>query len=104
MSPRFVLSPEAQWDLDEILIYIFDHNGERLADIFAARFLETFGMLAENPGLGHLKEDITSLPVRFFTVWSYYVIYKPATNPLQIARIVHAKRDVESLLQDEPIE
>lgn len=104
MSRRFILSSPASQDLDDLLDYVLENSGESRAQHVAERLQEAFQKLAENPGLGHRREDLTSSPVLFFAVWSYFIIYKQDMNPLQVARVVHAHRDVESLLRDEPIE
>jgi len=102
MNRRFILSSPASQDLDEILTYVLENSGERRAQHVAGRLQEAFQTLADNPGLGHHREDLTPSSVLFFTVWSYFIIYKPDTKPLQVARVVHAARDVEALLRDEP--
>jgi hypothetical protein len=38
--------------------------------------------------------------VKFFPVYSYLIVYRPATKPLQIASILHGRRDVAGLLKD----
>jgi len=102
MSRRFILSTPASQDLDEILTYVLENSSEQSAQHVAERLEEAFQKLADNPGLGHRREDLTSSAVRFLTVWSYFIIYKPDTKPLQVARVVHAARDVENLLRGEP--
>jgi plasmid stabilization system protein ParE len=57
-------------------------------------------MLANNPGLGHRRPDLTDEQVYFWTVRkSYLVIYVPGTKPLEIVRILHGARDVSSELR-----
>jgi len=34
-------------------------------------------------------------------VYSYLIVYRPETKPLQIVRVVHGHRDVENLLRRE---
>ena len=50
---------------------------------------------------GHVRPDLTKLPVRFWTLPSYpnyIVVYRPETNPLQILRLLHAKRNIRRIL------
>lgn len=56
-------------------------------------------MLARNPELGHIRRDLTSKLVRFWPVYSYLIIYDPATQPLEIVRILSGYRDVAALLK-----
>lgn len=102
MSRRFVLSTPAFQDLDQILSYVLEKSGPRRAKYVAARFEEAFQKLADSPNAGPRREDLTPSPVLFFTVWSWYVIYRSDKKPLEIARVIHGARDVETLLSDEP--
>jgi len=100
MSSRFVLSTPASDDLDEILTYVLEQSGPQRAQHVANRLQKDFCKLADSPGLGHKREDLTSAPVLFWTVWSYLVIYKPDTSPLQIVRVLHGARDVQAILEE----
>lgn len=103
MSRRFVLSKPASRDLDESLAYVFEASGERRAQHVAERLQEAFQKLLDNPELGHRREDLTSLPVVFYAVWSYFIIYKASDEAMEIVRVVHAARDVEALLRNEAL-
>ena len=35
----------------------------------------------------------------FFPVYSYLIVYRPRTEPLQVAAILHGRRDVERILK-----
>ncbi len=98
MSRPFILSGPAVRDLDEILSYALEQSGPQRAQHVSDRLYDALQKLAENPGLGHKREDITSMPVLFWAVWSYLVIYSPETKPLQIVRVLHGARDVEAIL------
>jgi len=45
---------------------------------------------------------MTSQNVKFFSVYSYLIVYKPDTKPLQIVSILYGRRDVEKILKDRP--
>lgn len=62
---------------------------QRTAEIFAA-----CQRLAQMPGMG-LREDLTDEPLRFWPVYSYLIIYRPETQPLEIVRILHGARSKE---------
>jgi len=55
-------------------------------------------VLGANPGIGHAREDLTHLPVKFWPVYSYLIVYDPETRPVQILRVLHGMRDVEEIL------
>ena len=56
-------------------------------------------LLAATPGAGHYRKDLTNEDVKFFSVYSYLIVYRPETKPLQIASILHGRRDVEEILR-----
>ena len=61
--------------------------------------------LAKNPGIGHWREEPIDKRHRFLLVYSYLIVYRHETKPLQIIRVLHAARDVQSILglaPDEP--
>jgi antitoxin ParD1/3/4/toxin ParE1/3/4 len=60
--------------------------------------------LAKNPGLGHWREELTDKRQRYFLVYSCLIVYRHETKPLQIIRVLHAARDVQSILNLPPEE
>jgi plasmid stabilization system protein ParE len=59
--------------------------------------------LARRPLLGAKRTEITSLPVRFWTVTkfpNFIVVYRPDGNPLQVIAVIHGKRDMKALLEE----
>lgn len=96
--PRFVLAGPAQRDLREIRAWLSQHNPTAAARI-RMEFREAMTKLAQLPYMGHVRPDLTKKPLRFLTVYPYYIIYKPETKPLEIVRILHGKRDVKRLLR-----
>lgn len=54
--------------------------------------------LAKSPGIGHLREDLADRRHRFFLKYSYLIVYRYETIPLQIIRVLHATRDIQSIL------
>lgn len=57
-------------------------------------------MLAQSPGLGHTRDDLTSLPLRFWPVFSYLIVYDPARRPIEIVRVLHGARDLRRILPE----
>jgi len=93
----YIFSNEAEADFDAILEYIAADSVQSAIDVHT-RFLEVFRLLAENPEVGHYREDLTSRAVRFFPVYSYMVVYVSGSKPVEIARILSAAQDMESIL------
>ena len=93
----YIFSSEAEADFDAILEYIAADSVQSAITVHT-RFLEIFRLLAENPEVGHYREDLTSQAVRFFPVYSYMVVYISGSRPVEIARILGVAQDVESIL------
>lgn len=101
MSRPYRLSPQARQEMLDIGDFVAESSVDAALNIYDA-LEEAFALLAENPGIGHLREDLTDRPVKFWPVFSYYVVYDPETsNPLEILSVVHGAREVARLLTDE---
>ena len=100
MRRRYVLAPEAALDLVQIWRYLKRQSSLEIADRVESVIRDKFVFLAANPGAGHWRKDLTEEAVKFFPVYSYLIVYRPETTPLQIVSILHGRRDVEQLLKD----
>lgn len=98
---RFHLSPEAAQDIEGILAYIARHSAQAARRVRQA-LLAACRRLAEHPGMGHRREDLTDKPVRFFPVYAFLIIYDPATTPLEIVRVQGGAQDIAALLARDP--
>lgn len=93
----YFLSTIAEQDIDEIVSYIAHENPNAALKLLDALY-EAMAMLAENPMLGHKREDLTDKPVRFWPFkWHYLIIYVECM-PIEIVRILSGYRDISSLL------
>jgi plasmid stabilization system protein ParE len=61
---------------------------------------DAFGLLASRPGIGHVRQDLTERPVKFWSVYSYLVVYDPAGDPLTIVAVLHGARNVAEILKE----
>ena len=95
MNP-FILTPRAEQDVSDIWDYIADDSIEA-ADRVLAALEKAMLRLAKNPGIGHLREELADRRHRFFLVYSYLIVYRFETKPLQVIRVLHAARDVQSI-------
>jgi antitoxin ParD1/3/4/toxin ParE1/3/4 len=99
MKPLYVLAPQAALDLAEIWRYIKERS-IAIADRVESVILEKLAFLAKSPEAGHRRKNLTDEDVKFFPVYSYLIVYRPETKPLQIVSILHGRRDVERVLRD----
>jgi plasmid stabilization system protein ParE len=98
MVSRFIFTEEAETQLLEILDHLADESESAAVRVRDAVY-DAVGKLAESPGIGHTREDLTSRPLKFWSVYSYLVVYDPESRPLTIIAVLHGARDVEKLLK-----
>ena len=99
MKPRYLLAPEAAHDLVPIWRYLKKESSKETADRVESVIRSKVVFLAESPDAGHWRRDLTSAEVRFFLVYSYLIVYRPDTQPLQVVSVLHSRRDLAALLQ-----
>jgi plasmid stabilization system protein ParE len=104
MNAPVQFTPQATEDLDTIWWFIAEASGMS-ADRVEKEILATCGRLAKHPLIGTKRQDITSLPVRFWTVTrfpNYVIVYRPETVPLQVVAVLHGRRDLKEVLKERP--
>jgi antitoxin ParD1/3/4/toxin ParE1/3/4 len=99
MSVGYVLAPEAALDLVQIWRYIKKQSSIAVADRVESVIRERIVFLARTPGAGHWNKNLTEEPVKFLSVYSYLIVYRPETKPLQVVSILHGHRNVEQILK-----
>lgn len=97
---RYVLTAAARADLSEIAAFIRDDSPDAARRVVQS-LQSAMGKLAERPGMGHVREDLAQTSLRFWPVYSYLIIYRPESRPIQILRVLHAARDVRVILEDD---
>lgn len=58
---------------------------------------EAMRRLAEMPEIGHVRDDLADETLRVWPLYSYLIVYRPKTDPLQIIRVVSGYRDISRL-------
>lgn len=101
MTP-FVLSGAAEADLDEIREYLVTESGADAAVRVLDSLRRAILRLARFPNKGHWRPDLTDEPMLFWSVQGYMIVYKPGTDPLAIARVLHGARDIQVIMRDDP--
>jgi len=94
----YVLSVDADLDLDEIWEYIAVDNVDA-ADRWIGKLFGAFEALARTPGIGHKREDLTDYPVAFWPVGSYLIIYRAEHRPIEIVAVTQGSRDIPAFLR-----
>lgn len=100
MSDTFVLTPAAVEDLDEILAYVSARSGPPRARRVLDAVSAGLNALGERPGqVGHRRDDLADESLRVHAVFSFLIVYRPLTRPVQVIRIVHGARDVPRIIE-----
>lgn len=93
------LSDQAKADLVEMWEYIAQEN-PTAADRLLHKLVMQYKALAENPGMGRLREELRP-GLRSFPVGNYLILYNPIPEGIAVFRIIHGARDLEMLLEHE---
>jgi len=95
---RFVLTPQAEQDLNDLWDYIAQDD-VKTADGVLAKIEKAIGTLAQHPQMGFIREDWADSRQRFWPVYSYIIMYRPESKPLQVLRIISGYRNLAELLR-----
>lgn len=91
---RFRLSQQAEQDLEDIWAYLAQQD-ELLADKQIAQILDRFPMLSQFSDMGKQRNNL--LPgLRSFPVQPYIVFYTKIADGIEIVRVLHQSRDIDS--------
>ncbi len=95
---RIVLTKPAARDLKLIKAYLLERAGPGVARKVLNKIRSGLNLLGSEPGVGHVREDLTDRPLKFWPIYSYLIVYDPESKPVQIIRILHGMRDVRDIL------
>jgi toxin ParE1/3/4 len=90
---NYQLTPEADQNLLEIVDYVAADSVTAAISVLD-EFEATFPKLGETPGLGHYREELLPQSYRFFSVYSYLIVYRWEKRPIEIVAIIHGARDL----------
>ena len=103
---NFVLSPFVEGELLAIWEFIARDNADAAGRVVDAAF-QTFEALAATPEMGVKRKfknprlsDVRFFPVSGFE--NYLIFYRPMADGVQVLRVLHGKRDVQTLLEENP--
>ena len=100
-TSSFVLTPRAKSDVFEIWRYIAENNEDAASRVEGAIF-DACSFVVKNPLIGHARPDLTTRPVRFWTLTrypNYSIAYRPETSLLEIIAVLHGKRHIRRILK-----
>jgi antitoxin ParD1/3/4 len=100
----YALTPLAKADIFDIWSYIAD-DSQDAADRVEQAIYAACAFAAEAPMRGHSRPDLTTRPLRFWTLTrypNYTLVYRPETAPLQVVAVVQGKRNIRRILKQRP--
>ena len=95
----FRLTPSAEEHVADIVEFIATDNQDAAVRLRHSLY-SAFELLASRPGIGHTRDDLTERSLKFWSVYSYLVVYDPASDPLAIIAVLHGARDVAQILKE----
>ncbi len=103
VSANYRLTPTARSSYREIVAYVERDFGVRVAEEVFERLEAAFRRLAETPGLGHVREDITlDERILFWSVAPTLIAYRRQPGGIEILFVERAERDWHELLRSTP--
>ena len=92
-----ILSELAEADLTDIWIFVAQDNVEA-ADRLLDQLHEKCLFLANSPKAGRQRPELDS-SIRSFAVGNYVIFYRESANGIEVARLLHGRRDIPPLFR-----
>ena len=90
------ISPAAEDDLSGIALDIATHR-PRIAQRWLETAQETFEMLDRQPDVGEVRIGFGVPGCRSFSHGNYVIFFRRVDSGIEIARVIHASRDLGNL-------
>ena len=94
MTGRFVLTPRAQADLDEIWDYTMDRCGVDQAETYARQLWRDIKTVAERPSHGGDCSEVRT-GYRRYASGAHVLSYRVTADGIDVVRILHERMDYE---------
>jgi plasmid stabilization system protein ParE len=98
VSRRLVLSANALIDLNQIWDYIAVDSVDA-ADRVLDEIQNNMFRLCDMPGMGHQRPDVKNTQLRFWSVYSYLIVYRYTGSQLKIKRVISGHRNIKRLFR-----
>lgn len=98
-NPRTIkISASAAEDLKDIWDYVAQH-GENSAVKLVKEINRKFILLRDNPLVGREQNQFL-VGLRSFVIKNYFIFYLPLEDGIDILRVLHSSRDIESIFEN----
>lgn len=94
----YLLGSAVEADLNSIWDYIAQDNIDA-ADRWISKPFDSFQAIADNPGIGHTRKDLTNLPIKFWPIGAYVILYRTKNKRVEIVAVTQGARDIPLFLQ-----
>jgi plasmid stabilization system protein ParE len=91
--PRYVLTESAKADVRSILDYLKERSPDAAKRV-RTELRSAMSKLAAFPHIGHRRKDVAPESLRFWSVYSYLIVYRPDRKPMEVIRVLHGARDL----------
>jgi toxin ParE1/3/4 len=98
-----VWSADALYDLTEIWAYYAAIAAPQTDDKIIRGIHNVCRRLENHPLSGRARDEVRP-NLRSLVAGSYVVFYRPATDALEIVRVLHGRRDIDRIFADVPHE
>jgi toxin ParE1/3/4 len=93
-----IRSPQADSDLDDIWYYVASKSASiEIADRLVDSITNRFALLATFPNIGRIRDQDLRPGLRSFPVGEYVIVYRIQDDDIFILRVLHGRRNIESL-------
>ena len=96
-APR--ITTQAQADMDDAWDYLAERN-PAAADRLLDDLLERAHFHAQHPLAGRPRDDLVP-GLRSFVVRPYVAFYRVAEDTIEVVRVLHGSRDIDSIMKSE---
>lgn len=94
---KFRIARRASKEIDALWDHIAS-DSVASADKVESSLHNAMKLLAEFPGVGHLRRDVQNKSYRFFSVFDYLIAYRVRGKTLTVVRVLHGHMDVRRRL------
>ncbi len=94
---KVVLSELAEGDLIDIWAFVAQDDA-KAADRLLDQLHEKCQVLAGSPKAGRQRPELDP-SIRSFAVGNYVIFYRESANGIEVARVLHGRRDIPSLFR-----
>jgi plasmid stabilization system protein ParE len=96
--PVYVLSEAALSDIHALASFVFEQSPDgalKLLDAIESGFM----FVAASPGAGRPCPEWGTTGLRLWAVYSYLILYRSDTKPVEVVRVLHGARDVAAVMR-----